>query len=354
MIPIRPYPQKDEILSSWLIRCSVANASDPESFGGGIWNEYRIWTRDFDRYLPKTRAGPLCKAVSMSYEQISDMTLEPIIARITKNDLNPNTAWPWVIPTGTRNRSKFNGLHFCPECLKQSPTYFKKQWRLSWNTVCPEHGCLLQLRCPKCHTAFSPHLINYLDTDVGICRKCGYDLRQLHPEKADKDVLQLQERLNQAAFAGEMSVPWSLIEDIHDLFAITKALMTLFHRISRCQAVQRAACELLGEDTFPDIIYSGSILEMADVYERHFLMSLVAKIFELDLETVVKLFVDAGITQQMWKESVHEYSSLGRYFLSVLPDNGRGYPNVPHPKKVIGPRSKEDVEKLMDEIRKYL
>lgn len=290
----------------------------------------------------------------MSYEQITDMTLEPIIRRITKNGLNPNTAWPWVIPTGTRNRSKFNGLHFCSECLKQSPTYFKKQWRLSWNTACSEHGCLLQLHCPKCHTAFSPHLIDYLDTDVGTCRKCRYDLRQLNCTQVDKDVLQLQERLNQAAFAGEMGVYWPLIEDIHDLFTITKTLMVLFHRISRCQAVQRVACELLGEEAFSDITYSGSILEMADVGERHFLMSLVAKTFELDLETVVQLFLDSGITQQMWKESIHEHTGAVRYFLNVLPDNGRHYPHIPHLKKVIGPRSKEDVEKLMDEIRKYL
>lgn len=93
---------------------------------------------------------------------------------------------------------------------------------------------------------------------------------------------------------------------------------------------------------------------MADVHERHFLMSLVAKTFELDLETVIQLFLDSGITQQMWKESIHQDSKAVRYFLSVLPYNGRHYPNIPHSTMVIVPRSKEEVEKLMDEIRKYL
>lgn len=355
MIPIRPKPKEDEILSSWLIRCAIANGSDPEGWGGGIWEEYRIWTRDFDRSLPKSKADPLCKATGMSCPEIASMTLEPIIRRITGTDsLNPNTAWPWVIPTGTRNRSKFNGLHFCPECLKETDPYCRKQWRLSWNIACPKHRVLLHLRCTQCHTAFSPHLVNYTDTDIGKCRKCGYDLRRISSEKADGRATHLQETLNRAAASGEADGAVYPDQSVADMFATLRMLMLLFHGVSRCQAVQRTASELTGTDQLPTITYTGNAIETTDATERHYLMMLCAEVFDRDIADIVDLFHKGGVTRQMIDEAKHEGSPFISFLLEELPDNGRIIGEVHAGKTKIEPRSKEEVEKLMDGIRKYL
>jgi len=355
LIPIKPKPKEDEILSSWLIRCAIANGSDPEGWGGGIWEEYRIWTRDFDRSLPKLKAAPLCRAIGMSYPEIASMTLEPIILRITNTDyLNPNTAWPWVIPTGIRNRSKFNGLHFCPECLKEADPYCKKQWRLSWNTACAKHKTILHLRCPQCHTVFSPHLVNYTDTDIGKCQKCGFDLREMASEKADEGVIHLQEMLNHSATTGEVNGAISPDQSVSNMFATLRMLMFLFHGVSRCQAVQRTVSELTGNGDFPTITYAGCPLEKADVNERHYLMMLCSKVFDMDIEYITDLFGQAGVTRQMIAEASHKDSPVIRCLLAELAENGRERELVHPGKKQIEPRSKEEVERLMDEIRKYL
>lgn len=355
MIPIRPKPKEDEILSSWLIRCAIANGSDPEGWGGGIWNEYRIWTRDFDRSLPKTKAAPLCRAVGMTCSEIASMTLEPLILRITNTEsLNPNTAWPWVIPTGIRNRSKFNGLNFCPECLKEAGPYSKKQWRLSWNTACAKHRIILHLRCPQCHTVFSPHLVNYLETDIGKCQKCGFDLRQMDSEKADSGAIHLQEILNLSALTGDANSAIYPDHSVRDMFATLRMIMFLFHGISRCQAVQRAVSELTGSDEFPVITYVGNALETADVTERHYLMMLCSEIFCMHIDDITELFHKSGITRQMIDAAKHEDSPVISFLLETLPENGRDRERAHVGKKKIEPRSKEQVEKLMDEIRRYL
>lgn len=355
MIPIKPKPKEEEILSSWLIRCSIANGSDPEGWGGGIWEEYRIWTRDFDRSLPKSKAAPLCRAVGTSCSEISSMTLEPLILRITNSEsLNPNTAWPWVIPTGIRNRSKFNGLHFCPECLSEPEAYCKKLWRLSWNTACAKHKTILHLRCPQCYTVFSPHLINYTDTDIGKCQKCGFDLREMDPEQADEGVIYLQEMLNHSATTGEANGAISPDQNVSNMFATLRMLMFLFHGVSRCQAVQRVVSELTGYDDFPLITYTGDALETADVHERHYLMMLCSKIFKMDINDIIDLFRNAGITRQMIDEAKHEDSPVISYLLEELPENGRERGPSNAGKKKIESKSKQEVEKLMDEIRRYL
>lgn len=345
----------DEILSSWLIRCAIANGSDPEGWGGGIWNEYRIWTRDFDRSLPKSKAIPLCRVMGMSFPEISSMTLESLIYKITKSEsLNPNTAWSWVIPTGIRNRSKINGLHFCPECLKKPEPYCKKQWRLSWNTACSEHKVILHLRCPKCHAAFSPHLVNYLDTDIGKCQKCKFDLRQIESEQADEGVIRLQEMLNRVVATDKADYAILPDRSASDIFTTLRMLMFLFHRVSRCQAVQRVIRELTGDDKFLVITYTGCALETTDVQERHYLMMLCAKVFEMKIDDIIDLFRKADITRQMIAEAAREDSPVIKYLFAELPENSRNRERNAPGKKKIEPRNKDEVEKLMDEIRRYL
>ena len=355
MIPIRPKPKEDEILSSWLIRCAIANGSDPEGFGGGIWNEYRIWTRDFDRSLPKSKATSLCKIVGMDYSEITAMTLEPTILRITNTEyLNPKTAWPWVIPTGIRNRSKFNGLHFCAECLRESKPYFKRQWRLSWNTACAEHKTILHVRCPKCHMAFSPHLVTYVDIDIGKCQKCGFDLREINSVPADDKVIALQESLNHSVLLNESIGAIFPDNNVSDMFATLRMLMFLFHRVSRCQAVQKVVSRLMGDEQSLIISYSIHALETTDVQERHYLMMLCAQVFNSSMGDIIDLFCEAGITRQMIFEAKHESSPVIDEMLANLPENGRSFKKINSAKKKIEPRSKKEVEQLMDRIRKYL
>lgn len=201
---------------------------------------------------------------------------------------------------------------------------------------------------------FSPHLVNYLDTDIRKCQKCGFDLRQMDSEKADNQAIHLQELLNSSVLTGDANGAIFPDQNVRDMFATLRMLMFLFHGVSRCQAVQRAVKKLAGTDEFPVINYTGNALETADVMERHYLMMLCAEIFCMNIDDIAAFFHNSGITRQMISEAKHEDSPVISFLLEALPENGRDRERTLVGKKKIEPRSKEEVEKLMDEIRRYL
>ena len=119
-------PRPDELLSSWIIRNSVAHGSDPMGWVYGFWGEWRAWTRDIDRDLPGDKAARLARFSRLSPETIRAMTLAPAVERMLGKTPGVNQAWPWVIPTGRRNRSVVGGLQFCPECLQGAGSSLSK------------------------------------------------------------------------------------------------------------------------------------------------------------------------------------------------------------------------------------
>lgn len=358
MLPISVKPLEDELLSSWLIRTAIANKTDPLGFSGGVWEDmYRFWTRDCDRYFPEEKAAPLSKYTGLLYLELQKLTLEPIIKKIThQRQLNPKTAWPWVIPTGQRNRTRINGLHFCSHCLDDPPVYFKKQWRLSWNVACPKHGILLQLHCPKCYTVFSPHLITYTNTDFTKCQKCGFDLRQAPIVKATNDVILFQEKLNDVVFKDQVDAIILKPPDItiSDIFATIHNLLFLFHRVDRCEAVQKLVEKLTSHYPCYYDFSSRQTLESIDVKERYLFISFIERLFQYDTKGIFALFMDSGITRQMLLEAGYTLSPFIEYLISQLKDNGRISVERKKFSKALEPKSPEEVERLMDEIRKYL
>ena len=176
-LAVEPKVFNDESLSSWLTRSSIANGSDPKSFYIALFDKYRVWNKDIDRYLPQEQAQQLSKLTSLDQQQIHNLTLEPYIKKIAKREkLNRYSLWYFIIPTGRRGLSRVNGMHFCPKCLKESNPYLKKQWKLAWNVGCPIHKIKLLNKCQKCSSIFAPQLLSYDNPHIYLCTSCGFDL----------------------------------------------------------------------------------------------------------------------------------------------------------------------------------
>lgn len=359
MLPISVKPLKDELLSSWLIRTAIANKTDPLGLSGGIWeNTYRFWTRDCDRFFPKDQSCKLSKYTGFSYAEHRFLTLEPIVQSILDDAiLNPNVAWAWVIPRGHRNRTLVNGLHFCSHCLDDPPVYFKKQWRLSWNTACAKHKILLRLHCPKCYTAFSPHLITYTKTNITQCQQCGFDLRKCTAKRASEEVIAFQEKVNTMAL--EQKINASIVKKpdatISDFFKTMHLLQFIFHQSPKSKALQTLCETLNGEEViFKKEKDDGATLHSQSVERRYQLFSYLAKLLSYDTQEIIKLFQDTGVTPQMLLLSNYKLSPCILEVISQLKDNSKCVTQRTISKTMIEPRCKEDVERLMDEIRPYI
>ncbi|UFS63802.1 TniQ family protein [Sulfurimonas sp. HSL-3221] len=353
---MRPKPWEDEILSSWLIRCSIMNGSDPTSFADAIWPKSRMWTKDMDRFLPEDKVYALSEATSLSPGEIVGMTLAGVIEKVTHlSRMKPTIAWPWVIPTGSRSRKRVNGLHFCPKCLGLSTVYFKKQWRLSWNVACPHHSILLHIHCPACHSVFSPQLVQYDDGDVSKCHMCGYDLKSTSSLPANEMALDLQEYLNAIAINDQYAKDvFPLLEGkTHLVFATVRLLMRFFRRADRCQAVQRVVGRLDGQEE-RRLKHAGNLLDMAGVDERHYLLTLVGKLCKMQHNDVLFILREEGVTRQMFERTKCELESTIDDIMGALKDNVRGEVHRKLSTRSLEPKSKREIEIKMDELRRYL
>lgn len=359
LIPIRLQPLKHEILSSWLIRSAVANGIDPIGFTNGIWFDYRAWTRDISRYLPKDKIITLSKVSTLSYRQIFNLTLESLLESIlSKDELQPKKAWRWVIPTGIRNRSSTNGLHFCSLCLQKKPIFLTTLWRLSWNFSCEKHNILLQLNCPECHTVFSPHLISYSNTDLTRCQHCNYDLKKSIIRPSDNQAMTLQSFLNKAIFKKDIpSNNLPLIDNtLKDFFTTIRILLIFFRDFNRHKNIRDILFKKLGL-THLNSYYPrnhGDTLDSISVLERHFLFTVLSRLFTFSLRDIITLFRQAGVTKEILCARGITSSNTITYISSKLKSKQRRNFTTLRKKYTIETKKKTTVELLMSDIRKYI
>lgn len=171
---VRAFP--DETMSSWLIRSSLYQGCDTLTLASTVWGKYRIWTTDFERYLPPHLLEPLSQATGVDVENLDKMLLIHN-ARLHSNEFNQNNGiWPWVMCQGLRNRKKSMGQPFCPICLSEDSAYLKKEWRMAWATTCTKHQILLQDKCAECGFLFHPAKLSGFEKSLSICHHCGNDV----------------------------------------------------------------------------------------------------------------------------------------------------------------------------------
>ncbi len=356
--PIKLKPYSDELLTSWLIRTSLANGTDPTSLTGAIWGSWRAWTVDIDRAIPVEKLTSLIKASGLSLEALKELTLQPTIEQITNtSDVGLKKAWTWVIPTGTRNRTRTNGLHFCSKCLQDdSKIYFKKSWRFAWNTVCPTHKILLSLSCPTCGSVIAPHLVTYKNIDLTRCQFCQNDLSLIKTFTTDEEVVNLQSTLNIASANKPISQEFPFgITDYRELFEVTHHLLVFIHKAYRKSEPFQKFFIALGL-TLDDVSFShfkGSTFETYPVLERYFLMLSVSRMFQFSKKEFIDILLKAGITKQMLYISEKQPKTISD-IEKILPSNSYRVKAVKSAKKNIQARSKAEVDILMQEIKKFL
>ena len=349
MIPVRPRPLPDELLSSWIIRASFANGTDPIGLAGSIWGEWRAWTVDFDRHLAPERLAAFARATGFDTETVLSMTLEPEIRSVNDGELPPILkAWRHVVPIGARNRTRTNGLHYCPRCLAESPVFFRKKWRFSWHTVCDGHGTMLEYGCPACGMPFSPHLADYLSRDTGRCPRCGADLRGDGRNVSDPDVLPLQRDMDATLKKGRGG-------DI-ELFRFAADCAVLARNAGRDRKLVGPVSETFG---LPGVGYAAngrgySTFDAAPVEQRHIYWGMAARMVRAGAETVAEILAENGTTRKKLDEYCPLESAAMREIRDLLPGSGRAERKTCTRKVEAGPKTPEEVERAMDAVRRFL
>ena len=358
MINTRPIGEK-EALSSWLIRNSISQGSDPMGWAYGIWGEWRVWTRDIDRYLSEEKAGQLKIATGLSLESIKSMTLVPLLKNIYGETPDIHKSWKWVIPTGQRNRTLTNGMPFCSECLKGTIPSFPIQWRLSWNISCSKHQTILHNKCPRCSTVFSPHLITYDKAKLHACVTCGFDLRKTISHPIDKDVAALQSLMNSLLDKASCSTTFPLCGEpigTVEFFKLLRDLLSLPRMIQKNteKFSQWSNIVIPGQPITAVTRKAGLTFDALSSEERHYLMKLSSVLMKMSPETFIDGLRESKVTYSMVTDKHYPSSKYLLDLFSHLSQKPK-YKKVRKTlNKKIEPKSRMEVEESMNAIRRYL
>lgn len=356
-IVIEPQIYNNEILSSWLIRSSIINGSEPNSWATIIFNDNKFWSKDFDRFIEDKEIYKLVKGCNKSFQELKNMTLEPLYKKIFGNDkLNSKKAWTFIISTGQRGAYKRNGTYFCPLCLKNEKEFsLRREFRLAWNTSCSIHKINLLQKCQKCETNFTPYKITFDEAKPFLCTNCRYDLRKSNMKRANEEVYVFQEKLNNAILNENIDKKFPLIElNLEELFktlrillSFLRALMktnksTTFLKKLNLEHLKKQLEEIKTSDNFEDM----------ELKAREFYLLLVSRLFSLKIEDIKKIFEELDFTYKLVAKQSTLSSKTIDYITKNLKVNSKSKDVVST--KEITPKSKEEVKILQEELKSCL
>ncbi len=190
--PLVPTLLPDEIISSWLVRCALAQGCDPLTLTGSLWPGVRFWCTDPDKGLSKSQATDLGVFAGMPVEVLNSSTLASIRSALSEQGDFPNAITPWILCLGLRNRRRSGGLQYCPQCFVERQPYYEIQSRLAWQSICPIHQLTLLDRCQCCGSPLCPHLLTPPEEDLGRCHRCRFELKSAMGRTISSDAMCLQ------------------------------------------------------------------------------------------------------------------------------------------------------------------
>ncbi|WP_187647753.1 TniQ family protein [Nitrosophilus labii] len=178
---VKPYP--DELFTSWIARNATINFLQTPTFINYYFPEYKnkFLNRDTDIFVDKKIANNFAKRMLLDEKDVFNTSLQSysgflneIIDSKTRNHL--------ITPVKVRGSyPRIKGLRYCPQCL-QEQEYFRKEWRLSFYTVCLKHKNFLINECPQCGEPI--FLVKRkLDTKSFNCWNCGFIYKEAETEK---------------------------------------------------------------------------------------------------------------------------------------------------------------------------
>lgn len=160
---IIPKPHKNEVLSSWLARTSYAHHTYPLTFIKLHLQNY-CSSKNIDLLFDKT----ILDSISIKAQHKIDtynLSLKALNGILQENIIS-NGANKTICPQ-----------RYCPVCLREDGIlYYRKDWKIVFNTVCLKHNCFLYDKCTQCNTKLN--ILHMFENKkyFRYCSKCGFDL----------------------------------------------------------------------------------------------------------------------------------------------------------------------------------
>jgi len=274
---VRPLPEDDELLSSWLHRLAIGNALCDHTLCRYMFGNLAVWNRDLDRSFPDSSLESLAQWTSLPVERLRKMRLTNLAGRLSER-INAAGASPWILPAGIYHRMRRRaGLQYCPKCLREREANAFWMWRMAWSTCCSRHHCQLLDRCPRCRSPYMAHRTAPSLFGRACCDGCGCDLSRTDSAPAEPIEGRWQLRLEEAVRSGWLLVgsqevlALSFFEGLRTLVRVLLSRRSVSLRNYLMDKVQTQTIEVSATQSFEfeSIEVRRSILAMAFVLLSH-------------------------------------------------------------------------------------
>lgn len=192
---IKP-PLKNESFSSWILRNTLAGLNDIRS----LFRLYGIDAEinDFDLDIDADLLSLFASKTGFSKKKLTELGLFDVFSsfRAINDNLHQKNRIGKAIfftkPLSPQNKNGKNGFRYCPHCLKDDGIpYYRKQWRITINTICEKHACLLSNKCPKCTNSIVYTSFDW-DSEINNCPHSNFPLYKVHTNKKINPSLQIE------------------------------------------------------------------------------------------------------------------------------------------------------------------
>ena len=243
--PLVPAFQQDEVISSWLLRCALAQGCEPSTLTADVRPGSRFWCFDTDRELSNEWLLALHKLTGLPVDVLEASTLMPLQQKMTGKAHFPKGVAAWFLCLGTRNRRRCGGLQYCPECFRDQAPHYLVQHRLAWHTACPIHSVGLLDHCECCHAPLCPQLIIPPETTLSRCHRCGYELKLAAPGIAVENAVKFQNATDDL-FSGRLHSYGGRLLMLTEWLSLARWMLAVLRAAARAHGprTERFFCEM--------------------------------------------------------------------------------------------------------------
>ncbi len=164
-----------------MTRLARAYRQAPADFWCRVWPEPGMSFQEIDRRPPEGLLQLLSSKTGTPYTQAVATTLAAY-EQYSMPSENASGNGDSQHPGGSLYYRTCRGdaIRFCPQRLAEDAhSYFRRQWRLAFVTVCEHHGVRLHEECVNCGASVRYEKITVWEGSLASCYRCGQDLRRM-------------------------------------------------------------------------------------------------------------------------------------------------------------------------------
>ena len=185
LLPVRPHPEPEEAITSWLSRLADVYGFGTQPFCRLVLG--KLAQQDLDLVTNEKTYVRLEQMTGLASEQLKACHSVFGFPNVKFEESLTFHGLPWIFLNRIRAVRRWY-CQVCPACLREGLPYYRRAWRLALFCICLSHRCYLLDVCPTCRQPINVLEFVKPGTDrFTRCHTCNFDLAQVATKSASSE-----------------------------------------------------------------------------------------------------------------------------------------------------------------------